>query len=228
MTAAEFPLTADALQRVWLFEALDHARIEALISHTQTRNLKRGETLFQQGDRCDRIYLLVEGQLKLYRLAMNGEEKVIDLVQPGQSFAEAVAFLDGSRMPVAATALSASTVYGFDSAQFMGMLRADPDLCFRVMAVFSRRLHQLLTQVEDLTLHNGTYRLANFLLEQPRAENGEVVLDVPKYVLASRLSIKPETLSRIFAHLRDDGVISIDGDHLRILDSHGLRQILST
>ncbi|MCB1735049.1 MAG: Crp/Fnr family transcriptional regulator [Gammaproteobacteria bacterium] len=227
MTETEYPLTPEALQRVWLFEALDHSRIAALISHTQTTRLKRGESLFQQGDRCDRIYLLVEGQLKLYRLAMNGEEKVVDLIQPGQSFAEAVAFLDGSRMPVAATALSASTVYGFDSAQFLRMLRDDPDLCFRVMAVFSRRLHQLLTQVEDLTLHNGTYRLANFLLSQPQAENGDVVLDVPKYVLASRLSIKPETLSRIFAHLRDEGVINVDGDHLRILDRPGLRQILN-
>ncbi|MCP5140835.1 MAG: Crp/Fnr family transcriptional regulator [Chromatiales bacterium] len=227
MTQNSASLTATALQQVWLFEAIAPDQLEALIAHARTQTLKRGETLFQQGDRCERFYLLGEGQLKLYRLAPNGEEKVVDLVQPGQTFAEAVAFLDGSRMPVAATALAPSTVFGFDSAQFLGMLRADPELCFRVMAVFSRRLHQLLGQVEDLTLHNGTYRLANFLLGQARDANGAVVLDVPKYVLASRLSIKPETLSRILHRLSEDGLIRVEGEVLRILDGAGLRRLLA-
>src|SRR5690606_1558184 len=126
-----------------------------------------------------------------------------------------------------ADALVKSRLLAFPNATFRELLRNSVDTCFRLMADMSQRLHRRLNEIDSLTLHNATYRLVSFLLsELPEGvmESQEIVLTTPKHIIASRLSIKPETFSRILTKLSRDGLIVVRGNSIVLADLKRLRQ----
>ena len=136
---------------------------------------------------------------------------------------------DGAGYPVSAQAIEPSEVVGFNSDAIRGFLRDSTDTCFQVMGAMSRRLRELVLQLDELTLHNATYRLAGYLLKQvPESElqSSDVQLMTPKLIVASRLSIQPETFSRILKRLRSAGLIEVDGAHIVLRDIDGLRHLI--
>lgn len=94
----------------------------------------------------------------------------------------------------------------------------------------SRRLHGHVAEIDRLTLHNAAFRLVTYLLDQiPSTHLGasHVLLDIPKKVMASRLSITPETLSRTFSSLIKDGLISIRDNAVTLNDVERLRRLIN-
>jgi CRP-like cAMP-binding protein len=151
-------------------------------------------------------------------------------MRPGETFAEAVMFMGAQgRYPVNAEAINESRLYAFEQKAFLNLLRESSDATFGLLGSMSRRLHMLVNQIESLTLQNATYRLVAYLLEEiPRdvRTSPEVQLTTPKGVIASRLAIQPETLSRILAKLRQGGLIEVHGNHITIRDVQALREIV--
>jgi len=182
------------------------------VDDSRVQVLAPGERLFDFGTPATQFFYLREGLLKLYRLSPEGAEKVIWFVRPRETFAEAMMFADRApNYPVTAEALAPSQVLGFDNAVMTAILRDSIDTCFRVMGAMSRRLRQQVEEIDRLTLHNATFRLATFLLQQLPAgviESPEVVLAIPKHELASRLGVQPETFSRILARLARQGIVA--------------------
>ena len=136
--------------------------------------------------------------------------------------------MDG-QYPVHAVALKPSVVVGINGPHYMGLLRESSDLCIRLMGLMSRRMHWLLNEVDRLTLHNATFRLADYLLEmyESGGQNPVINLAAPKHVIASRLSIKPETFSRILKRLSGNELISV-GDHsIELLNVEELQALVS-
>ena len=131
--------------------------------------------------------------------------------------------------PVSAEAITDSVVFRFDMNIFYRMLKESQESCFRLLAIMSRQLHAKISDINSLTLHNATYRLIVYLLrELPRdvATLSDIHLSTPKNIIASRLSIKPETFSRILQQIRKQGLIEIHGNDITILDAEGLRALL--
>lgn len=221
---------SNLLYRSPLFQAFSPQQFNELTDKAKVHPLAEGGFLFRQGDRLEEVYVCTEGCIKLFRLTPNGDEKIIDIILPGVSFAEAVMFMGGQRYPVYAVALKPSVVVGINAAQYMGFLRSSPDLCISLMGLMSRRMHWLLNEVDRLTLHNATFRLAAYLLEMRDCGNTgtRVCLEAPKHVIASRLSIKPETFSRILKRLSDSGLISVYDQHIELLDVAALEAIIKT
>jgi len=213
------------LQAHALFAGLSAEQMTEVRSGIQVVRLPEGGQLFSQGQTAERFYLVRSGQMKLYRLSATGNEKIIDIIHPGQSFAEALMFMDAPRYPVNAQALAATELFAISNRQFMGVLRNSVDTCFRVMADMSLRLHQLLNEIDALTLQNATLRLVQFLLAQvPHGAEDDATFNLPaaKNIIASRLSIQPETLSRILHNLSDNGLITVKGLQVQIHDLKGL------
>ena len=209
-----------------LFAAMDDAQLKEVSGGCSAYSLESGEHLFEQGQKAERFYVVRSGQIKLFRLSPNGNEKVIELVRPGQSFAEAVMFMDIQEFPVSAEALGPSEVVVVSNRVFLNVLRKSVDTCFRVMGDMSVRLRQRINEVEGLTLQNATLRLINYLLyEIPDCCDDSCQIDLPaaKNIIASRLSVKPETLSRILHDLSDAQLISVQGLTIQIHDIEGLR-----
>ena len=223
-TAAE---VSAALQDHYLFARLAPDELAELAASVRALALEAGEPLFRQDEPARRFFLLQEGQIKLYRLSPEGQEKIVEITTAGKTFAEAVMFMQGKRFPVNAEALAPSVVYGLGNDTYLALLRRSPQHCLRLLADMSSRLHGLLGEIDTLAVQNAAYRVQRYLegLLPPHAEDGiEVELEVAKQVVAARLSIKPETLSRVLHSFSSAGILSVAGRRLRILDVQRLRR----
>ncbi|EGV51771.1 transcriptional regulator [Candidatus Endoriftia persephone str. Guaymas] len=210
------------LRQTYLFARLDDDQFQQVTEFSRTIKLNDGQMLFQAGDAADRFFLVTTGQIKLYRLAMNGNEKVIEIISPGHTFAEALMFLESPGFPVNATAMGTTELVTIDNAQFLTMLRGSVDTCFRLMADMSQRLKLLIKEIDDLTLQSATGRVAGFLWGKWDAVGANIELEAPKGVLASRLSVKPETFSRILHNFSEQNLIKVKGGSITVLDPEGL------
>jgi len=210
------PDIATILKRQLLFSRLDEQQF-ARVARTAVRvKLDEGELLFSQGEPASRFYVVVSGQIKLSRVSPSGGEKIIEIIPAGHSFAEALMFLDRPAYPVGATALQPSALISVDSGDYAAVLRESIDTCFLIMGDMSQRLQGLVQEIDDLTLQSAGARVAGYLLHRAGDNRADLVLDAPKQVLAARLSITPETFSRVLRRLSNLGVIAVDRDQVQI------------
>ena len=219
-------ITAEELRITPLFNGLDDEQLKQVIATASSRTLDEEEHLFNQGDTATRFYMVRSGQIKLYRLSPMGTEKVIEVIQAGNTFAEAVMFMEAHKFPVNAEALIRTEVLAFDNKTFLSVLRDSTDTCFSVMAGMSKRLKKHLNEIDALSLQNGTLRLVSYLLAQlpdNSDKSADIELSIPKSIIASRVSIKPETLSRIIHNLAAQGLIAVDGKTIKIHNIDALR-----
>ena len=219
------PVIRPALQHHMLFSRLTDAQLTR-VSRTAVRiHLDENESLFEQGTEAGRFYLVVSGQIKLFRLSPSGDEKIIEIITSGHTFAEALMFLERPVYPVSATALQKAELVSIDSSEFTSVLRESMDTCFLIMGDMSQRLRGLVQEIDELTLQSATCRVAAYLLHHTGETDNSLVLDLPKQVLASRLSVTPETFSRILRRLSDSGIIGVQRDVVRIRDRRELAKV---
>jgi CRP-like cAMP-binding protein len=152
-------------------------------------------------------------------------EKVVEIVRPGQSFGEALMFLDKSYI-VFAQALADTML--LHVAKHAVLEELGPDgFARRMIAGLARRLHGLVRDVEAYTLRSGQERVIGYLLaelpEGAASGAGEVRLTPGKSVLASRLNMTPEHFSRILHDLAASGLIEVNGRAIRVPDIGRLR-----
>lgn len=214
--------TPDDLRRGPLLRPLDREQLERIARHALRLLLRDDEALFQQGDKAERFYLVLKGQIKLYRLSPDGNEKVIEIVTPGNTFAEALMFLNRPHYPVGATAIGHAELISIDAADFVSMLRESVETCFLIMGDMSRRLRGLIGEIDNLSLHSAGCRVADYLLRRAEQEGDVFDLGVPKLVIASRLTVKPETFSRIIRELSDRNLIRVQARRIEVLDRAAL------
>jgi len=208
-----------------LFAPLDADRLTRLVETTRAVALRTGETLFERGDHAERFYLVAEGQIKLFRISAEGQEKVVEITGPGQTFAEAVMFMQDQRYPVTTQAISPAVVYGISNSAYLDILCNDPESCLQLLGDLSQRLHMRLNEIDTLTLQKATDRVVRFLLERLPEGKGpaQITLPAAKHIIASRLSIQPETLSRILLQLTQAGILTVDGRRVRVEEPARLR-----
>ncbi len=215
----------ELLRQAPLLSGLNADQLGRVVRNAAAVHLDEGQWLFSQGDPSRHFYFLHKGHVRLFRLSPEGMEKIIEIVAPGQTFAEALMFLNAPRYPVCAAALEPAELIGIDARAFAAMLRESVDTCFVVMGALSQRLRALIGEIDDLTLHGAKSRVARYMLCHVAQGQSSLDLDVPKRILASRLSVKPETFSRVIKQLTLDQVISVQGAHVTIKDRDGLAAI---
>lgn len=214
----------EELRQNFLFDSLDDERLQRVARHAVALRLREGEALFEQGDEASRFFLLSTGQIKLFRLSPAGNEKVVEIVTPGSTFAEALMFLDRPYYPVGAQALQASELISIDARDFARMLRESVDTCFVMMGAMSQRMRGLLHEIDTISLHSATCRVAAYLVQHAPEDGNEFRLPVAKQVLASRLSVTPETFSRIIKTLTQRGMIELKGNQVTLRDRAALEE----
>lgn len=180
---------------------------DTVLASARLRRFERGATIFLQGESASAIYIVAEGWVKLYRIAPNGAEAVVGVFTRGASFGEAVAFRHDT-YPVAAEAVTDVGLIRIEADVFLRQIRESPEIAIAILSATFAHLHDLVAQVEALKAQTGAQRVAEFLLELASCDSGacEVTLPYDKTLIAGRLGMKPESLSRAFARLREQGV----------------------
>ncbi len=215
------------LSRLPMFLAATPENVEQLATASRERRLSKGETLFQRGDPARGFFVVVFGQIKLAFSSPQGSEKVVEVIGPQQSFGEAVMFMD-KPCPVFAEALMDTLLVAIPRNAVFEMIESDPAFSRHLLAGLSMRLHQLIHDVESYSLRSSTQRLLGYLLQHcpdPDQTEGSTTVELPtsKQVVASRLNLTPETLSRILHELAAQGLITVQGGNITINDLEKLR-----
>jgi CRP/FNR family transcriptional regulator, dissimilatory nitrate respiration regulator len=209
-----------------LFCELARDEIERIASGASEISLARGEVLFQRGDPSNGFYVVIHGRIKLALTSPQGIEKVVELIGPGQSFGEAVMFMD-KPYPVSSQALTDTLVIYIGKQVIVGGIDSDPAFCRKMLAGLSIRLHRMIQTVESISLRSPTQRVIDYLLrELDEIREGldvHVTLTANKNVIASNLNITPETFSRILRNLSDAGLVTVEGKVVCISDVAKLR-----
>ncbi len=200
---------------------------QRVVQGTRRQRFSAGQLIFQQGDLADRFYLVEQGEVKIYRLSAEGQEKIIDIIHPGQTFAEAVIFSSQLGYPVHAEAIADSVLLAIPAQVYLEELLKSPQCCMHLLARMSQRLHRQVQEIDRLPLHSATYRLLHLLLEEipSHQQHAETVrIRTPKHMIASRLAISPETLSRLLGKLRRQGLIENHKNEIVLLDVAEIRR----
>jgi len=212
-----------------LFSDLSPEELKRLSEGCQLRRLGRGDMVFHVGQACEEFHVTVIGQVKLFVISPTGQEKVIELVGPGNTFAEAIMF-SGSPYIVNAQALTDTLLLTINKQAVLAEIENDSRFSLRMLAGISRRMHGLVSDVEAYALHSGQQRVIGYLLRDLCGTDGTlrdsitVSLPVSKATIASRLSLTPEYFSRVLHELESAGMIEIDKRDIRILDCRRLAQ----
>lgn len=190
-----------------LFAALPAELRDPLLAAARITRHPRGTTVFHQGDRAHCLHIVAEGWVKLYRIAPNGTEAVVGVMTRGQSFGEPIA-LRGADYPVSAEAVTDCSLVAVPSGALLDLIRARPEVAISILSSTFLHLQGLVEQIEQLKARSGAQRVAEFLLDlcPEGAEAATVTLPYDKVLIAGRLGMKPESLSRAFARLRGHGV----------------------
>ena len=210
-----------------MFREMSADELDRIAAATLPVHVQKGESIVHCGDPCTGFHVVVYGQVKLGFNSPQGVEKVVEIVRPGQSFGEALMFLDEPYI-VFAQALSDTMLLHVAKHAVFDELARDPRFARRMLSGLSRRLHGLVRDVEAYTLRSSQERVIGYLLadaaEGAGNEPTEVRLTPGKSVIASRLNMTPEHFSRILHELASAGLIEVNGRAVRIPDLERLRR----
>jgi len=212
------------LKNIPLFAGLSEADLDDLMQIVRVSEHARGELLFSEGEKAVGFFVVLDGRVKVYKLSPEGKERILHVIQPGGTFAEAAIFGEGL-YPAYAEPLQTSKLLFLPKEGFLGLLRDNSRIAINMIAGLSKFLRQFANQIEDLTFKDVPSRLARYLLDLSRGREQAFDLPISKSQLASNLGTVSETLSRTLRKLSEDDLILVAGKSVRILDFDRLEEL---
>ncbi len=219
---AEPRITA-ALAAAPLFAGLAPREVAHVASFCRYRDFAKGTVLFRQGDDADAFFVVVAGQIKVFKTSADGREIILKVMRKGDLAGEAAALV-AKVYPATAEALDDAAAVEVPQRAFVSLVEDEPALALNMIAALSERLRHVSNVVEKLTLQDVPARLASYLLAHADGPPGrrQVELQIAKGTLAAELGTVPETLSRALRKLADAGVITLKGRRVAITDERSL------
>uniref|UniRef100_UPI00333ECB97 Crp/Fnr family transcriptional regulator n=1 Tax=Castellaniella defragrans TaxID=75697 RepID=UPI00333ECB97 len=212
----------DYLAQIPLFNELPPVELEPIAAGTTELHVARGDIIFRRGEPCLGLHFVIYGQVKLMFVSQAGDEKVVRLIGPNDSFGEALMFM-GKDYIVTAQALTDTLLLHVGREVLFEEIERRPTMAYKLLAGLSIRLHSLMGDVEAYSLRTGAQRMIGYLLKgQVGGEGVPFRLETSKAVIASRLNLTPEHFSRILRELSEKGLIRVRGREITILDMEAL------
>lgn len=212
------PLELKALRATAMFRSLSPRVIEKILVGSITEIHGPGSRLFCQHDPADALFLVLDGWVKIVRETPNGTPTVIGVFTRGQTLADAIAIAGGA-YPVSAETVTRARIVRINAEAIRATIHREPDIALAMIASTAQTLFGLMRQIEQLKALKSPERVAEFLVSLADASEGPVSIALPfdKVLIAARLGMQPESLSRAFLRLREVGV-QVDGAEVRISD----------
>lgn len=217
------------LRTTSLFADLAEPELEDLAAVTHERHCAKDEVVLLKGDYPSGLFVVASGRIKIACQSPGGGEKVVDLPGPGQVFGESSLVLDRP-YPYMASALAPTCLLHIEGRALQGLANRSAGFSRRLLAHLSQRVFAGMRDLENYRVQAPLERLVGFLHDQSAGaeETGAVIfLGVPKHVIASRLGMTPESLSRCLRDLADSGLIEVGPDHVKVLDRSRLSRFIA-
>lgn len=195
------------LRRVPLLCELPPETLAKVTASASVQRFPRGAVLFNQGERPSYLHVLIEGQVGLIGISAEGTETVVEIMKAGEMFIAAAVLTDKPWL-MTAKALQAARLLLIPAEQLRSDLRQNPDLAIAMLTSLSQHFRRIVHEVKNLKLKSAAQRLASYLLSLTVKHEGATLLRLPynKTLIAARIGIRPESLSRAFNTLQTIGV----------------------
>lgn len=210
-----------------IFNHLEPAQMDEIMSLIRSLKFKRGENLYSPGDPANTLYIVSEGKIKIYRLSESGKEQLIRFLRPGDFTGELALFSD-SVHEAYAEAIEDTSVCNITRSEFNELLLKYPSISLKVLSEFSHRLEQSEKQTTRFATERVETRIALFLIECMDKDSRSQIVELPmsKKDLASYLGTTPESISRKLTEIEEVGLIEqISNKKIKILDLDGLLNV---
>lgn len=218
----------ESIRNAPLFKGLAERYLESIGSVAVRKRYEKGQTIFLEGGEAGGFYMVLSGQVKIFKLSPDGKEQIIHIYGPGNSFGE-VPMFEGGRFPANAEAVRDSELLYVPRRELVLLMKREPELAMNMLGEMSMKLRAFTVQIEGLTLKETPQRLAAYLLDANAREDrsDEITLDMTKGHLAGLLGTAQETLSRVLARMKDAGLIEVSGRHIKLNDIERLEALAS-
>jgi CRP/FNR family transcriptional regulator len=219
----------DVLRRAPLFEALDDEGTKALRAGVTEVALAWGERLFDEGDAGDRLYVVLDGKVKLTRTSADGRENLISLIGPGEMFGE-LSLFDPRPRTMSASAVTDIRLAALAHDDLRSWLNGRPDVAMHLLAALARRLRRTNEVMSDLVFTDVPGRVAKALLDLAarfgtRQEDGlQVNHDLTQEELAQLVGASRETVNKALADFVARGWIQLHPKSVLLIDPERMRK----
>jgi CRP/FNR family transcriptional regulator len=215
----------EAVKSVMFFDGLPDEKFIKLAEISIIKKFNKGQQLFEADVLANGFYAPIKGRVKIFRTSPSGKEQILHVFGPGEAFGEVPVF-EGGTFPAHGQALDNCETLFFPRREFETMIKEDPGLAMKMMAMLAQRLRILVNKIDDLSLKEAPSRVASYLLLLGSSQDSDTFkLDLPKGQIAFYLGTIQETLSRIFKKFSEQGIIEIKGKEITILDMKELEEI---
>ena len=210
-----------------LFSALDAEGAAALRASLKETAVSKGDVLFHEGEPGDRMYVILEGKVKLGQTSNDGRESLLGVLGPGEMFGELSLFDPGLRTSTA-TALTDAVVVGLGHEQLKPWLSGRPEVAAALLQALARRLRRTNEAMADLVFSDVPGRVAKALMDLGEKfgtvtpEGLMVTHDMTQEELAQLVGASRETVNKALADFAHRGWIRLEGKSVLISDSERL------
>jgi CRP-like cAMP-binding protein len=216
------------MQKLALFQEVPADKLKVLAEGALYRTYKAGEMLIGETDPVRAFYVVITGQVKLYKLSAEGKEQTLNLLGPGDPFGMCTAFAVDS-FPANALAIEESGLLLIPGPLMESIAMKEPRLLVNIIRILSERLKASMALIESLALQEIPQRIASFLIQALMREGepgvNQLELTVTQRELAKILGATPEALSRALRKMSNAGILTVNGRSIRILDREGLGEL---
>ena len=215
-------LSLQALSAIDLFAVLPTAEREHLAKVAVIRRFDAKESLFEEGQPCEGIWIVASGSVRIYKFTPGGRQIVLAVQEAPATVAEVPVF-DGGPYPATVITQEPTEAMLIRKDDFLSSCRRNPELTLKFLSVFSSRLRHLVTFVERITFGSIRQRLAQALLEMADAA-GATTFTMPETHedIANRLGTVREVVSRNLGRFQSEGLVRLNRRDVQILDRRGL------
>jgi CRP-like cAMP-binding protein len=219
-------IAVSLLRRFWLGEALSAPDLTRAGHAARFRSMERSEVLIDYGSQVHDVYCVLDGMVKLSIRTERRKERVFELVGPDQTFGEGLLFLDAPS-PGRVVAIDDGRLLAVPGSLLVGLLGSSPALAIRWLRRGGLRLGRLLAELQADAGQSAGQRIVSWLLAQMsgRTDEARIHLNVSKATLAALLNTTPETFSRVLKHLREQGVVRVEGRDIVVTNPVRLRYL---
>ncbi|MBI3315977.1 MAG: Crp/Fnr family transcriptional regulator [Candidatus Omnitrophica bacterium] len=219
------------VKNVPLFRDLPPEELNAIKSCLVEKDFKKGEILFHEGAVCERVFIVQEGRVKVYRTSSSGREQILEILGPGDTCACNPGALNWSCLS-SATAVTACKVWFLSRNNYVRMVQTHAKVSQALNKLFADRLRCLSSLVEEVSLKDSKKRLVKFLLDMQAEKKskgaGAETLFIPftREEIAQRLGVARETIARRLYQLKRLKLIDVKAHEIIIRNQEGLEKLL--
>jgi len=205
------------LTKAPFFDGLSEQHLQDISAISIVKKYNKNEIIFSDGDNGNGFYIIIEGIVKIYKISSDGKEQILHIFYSGDPFGEVPVF-SGQSFPANAISLKKSKILFVPKNKFIDLIKKNPIISINMLALLAKRLRQFTIQIENLTLKDISGRIADYFINLLYEQNNDkyIILPTSKANMASLLGTIPETLSRVFNKMTDQGLIEVNGKTIYI------------